>query len=270
MKRLNYDYDDSNIYRNDNNNYYDKSLANEKMKKEDFAVNYTNFVRSNSSNYFNNNYDNIMLDNKNKFDYYHKENDYHLNNNHEVSFNYQNKFNERNLENRIIYLEKKVNELETIIKSYEEIFKQKIDYNDKLQNRNNNNNLEDINFKLDTLVNQIKSIQNSYKHYSNTIDIYNSNKIKLDNNNDDVYELNKKLEKNIKDLQIISNDVNTFYKSYDKDKLNINKNFENIFKDITENKDKIVQLNSKLLSILDIFNEQPSEEELFIKNIKEQ
>ena len=270
MKRFNYDYQESNIYRNDNNNYYDKSIVNEKMKKEDFAVNYKHFVRSNSSNYSNHNYDNKIFDNKNKFDYYNKENDYYLNNNHEMSFNYQNNYNERNeinLENRIIYLEKKVNELEKIIKSYEEIFKQKMLNNNEFQNRYN---LNDINFKLDNLVNQIKSIQNSNNHYSNTIDIYNSNKMKLDNNNDDIDEINKKLEKNIKDLQIISNNVNTFYKSYDMDKVNINKNFDNIAKDITENKDKIVELNSKLLSLLDIFNEQPSEEELFIKNIKEQ
>ena len=113
MKGFNFDYEGSNMYRKDNGNYFDKSIneeINEKMNKEDFSINYPNFINSNS-NYYHGIYNN---DNYNNNHYYKKETDSecNINNKTDFSFNYNNNLNEikgnNDFEKRIIYLEKKL------------------------------------------------------------------------------------------------------------------------------------------------------------------
>jgi hypothetical protein len=234
-----------------------KKEENVNSKKENLSNNLSSFTRSNSTS-------NIILQ-KQINDLYLKEKPEKLNDNKENIIKERNSFDQINYDEKINQLEKRIIHLEEIIKNYEELLKKKEFNSSDNFPFNNITNYNEIDYRLNELENQVESIKKFYKQYINT----NSNEglnINFDINN--FSQLKKKVEQNSNDLKIIIEDFNEFYSRNEKNTSKINESIDSFYEEISNFKENISDLNNKMIYILELINDNPSEEELFLKNIQ--
>ena len=238
---------------------YMKNLVlknDENIQLKNLANQLSNFARSNSTTNLKNQYNNIYI----KKTYNDILNNEILENNDNKEIILNN--NTINYEEKINKLEKRISELEETIKKYEELFKTKELNSSGNFPFNNITNLNEIDIRLNELENQIKSIQK----------FYNENNINEDMNI--IYDLStfsklkKMVEENSNDLKILVEKFNTFNIRTNDNFSKLNDSINQMYKEISSNKENFLDLNNKVINILELINDNNSEEELFLKNIQ--
>ena len=100
---------------------------------------------------------------------------------------------------------------------------------------------------------------------------------KQNNSNEDtnkIYDLStfsklkNVVEQNSNDLKIIIEEFNDFNQRTNDNFSKLNESINQIYQEISFNKENFLDLNNKVINILELINDNPSEEELFLKNIQ--